>query len=263
MSEWRAWAASVDFGRTASDYASHRAGFPEPMFDRLMTAGIARPGDQLLDLGTGTGSLARGFARRGLSVTGLDPAENMLAEARRLDREAGVTVDHRLGRAEATGFDAGAFDVVAAGQCWHWFDRAKAAAEARRVLVSGGKLVVAHFDWLPLPGSVAAASETLILEFNPRWIGAGGTGVHPRTMTDAAIAGFRQIESFSFDHDVFYTHEGWAGRIRASAGVAATLDPQAVATFDQRHRALLAERFPVPKLAVPHRVWVMTAKSTS
>jgi 2-polyprenyl-3-methyl-5-hydroxy-6-metoxy-1,4-benzoquinol methylase len=83
-------AARVDFGRTAPDYARHRAGFPEAFFERLLEARIVRPGLRLLDLGTGTGTLARGFAKRGLEVTGLDIAPALLETAEELDREAGV-----------------------------------------------------------------------------------------------------------------------------------------------------------------------------
>ena len=75
----------VDFGKTAADYATHRAGFPAVLFERLGALGIGLPGQRILDLGTGTGSLARGFARRGAAVTGLDPSAALLAQARRLD----------------------------------------------------------------------------------------------------------------------------------------------------------------------------------
>src|SRR5215469_446904 len=222
----------VDFGKTAGDYGKYRAGFPDTLFDRLFALGVARRGDTLLDLGTGTGTLGRGFAVRGCSVTGLDPAQSMLDEARRIDAEAGVATTYLTGRAEELPFDDGTFDVVAAGQCWHWFDRARAAAQARRVLKHGGRIVVAHFDWIPLPGNVVDATEHLIMRHNPQWKMNGGTGLHPRTLADVAIAGFTGIETFSFDIGVPYTHEAWRGRIRASAGVAASLPPDKVIEFD-------------------------------
>src|SRR6185295_17313025 len=96
--------------------------------------GLGRAGEDVLDLGTGTGSLGRGFARRGCKVIGLDPAEALLAKARELDAREGVHSEYRVGRAEDTGLSGSAFDVVAAGQCWHWFNRAQAAAEAARLL---------------------------------------------------------------------------------------------------------------------------------
>ena len=47
-------------------------------------------------------------------------------------------VQARLAPAEDTGLPAHAWDVVSAGQCWHWFDQPRVTAEARRLLVDGG-----------------------------------------------------------------------------------------------------------------------------
>ncbi|HSA81470.1 MAG TPA: class I SAM-dependent methyltransferase [Geminicoccaceae bacterium] len=245
----------VNFGRTASDYARHRAGFPEALFDRLVQNGMVAAGQRLLDLGTGTGSLARGFARRGLLVTGLDPARPLLDQARRLDAAAGVAVEYLLARAESTGLPDASFDVVSAGQCWHWFERARAAQEVRRLLRPGGRVVIAHFDWLPLAGNVVEATERLIRQHNPDWTHGGGTGLHPAWLADLALAGFTRLETFSFDHAIDYSHAAWRGRIRASAGIAASLDAAAVARFDAAHEALLARDFPDQPLRVPHRCW--------
>ncbi len=251
----------ISFGRTAADYGRHRAGFPDALYDRLGAFGVGAAAQRLLDLGTGTGALGRGFALRGCRVTGLDPSPELLAEARRLDGEAGVETRYVVGRAEETGLETASFEVVSAGQCWHWFDRPAAAAEIRRLLVPGGRLVLAHFDWIPLPGNVVAATEALIEAHNPDWTMGGGTGLHPEELADVAIAGFGDIETFSFDVAVPYRHEDWRGRIRASAGVGASLPPEAVARFDLALAALLAERFPDDPLAVPHRCFALVCRA--
>jgi SAM-dependent methyltransferase len=160
-------------------------------------------------------------------------------------------------KAEETRFPDRSFDLVAAGQCWHWFDRVRATAEARRVLVSGGRIVIAHFDWLALRGSVVAATEALVVKHNPAWRGAGMHAPYPRYYDDLTEAGFRDIESFTFDLDVSYGHEAWLGRIRASAGIGAALDPEAVARFDQEHKAMLRRDFPTEPLLAPHRVFAL------
>lgn len=250
---------SVDFGRTADDYARHRAGFPPELFERLAGFGIGRSGQYVVDLGTGTGTLARGFAARGCRVTGIDRSPELLDQARRLDVAAGVVVDYRVASAEATGLPAGSVDVVSAGQCWHWFDRPTAASEARRVLRPGAAIVICHFDWLPLQGNVVEATEALILKHNPDWGAAGGLGMYPAWTRDLAAAAFGAIETFSFDLDVTYTHEAWCGRIRASAGVAASLPAPLVERFDTEHAQLLTDRFPEDQLSVPHRVWALVA----
>jgi SAM-dependent methyltransferase len=218
----------VDFGKTAQDYGRHRAGFPEALFERLAAFGIGRRGQRVLDLGTGTGTLARGFALRGCAVTGLDPSAPLLDEARRLDREAGVSICYVTATAEQTGLPDAGFDGVSAGQCWHWFDRAKAALEVRRLLVPQGWLVIAHFDWIPLPGNVVEATERLIEKHNAEWKWGGGTGIHRAWLRDVAVAGFGNIETFSFDVSVAYTHEAWRGRLRACSGAGAIFGRAAV-----------------------------------
>ncbi len=249
-----------DFGLTASDYARHRAGFPAELMDRLSDRGIARAGARVVDLGTGTGSLARLFAQRGCDVTGVDIAESPIEQAQRLDREAGVEIDYVERPAEATELPSGAFDVVSAGQCWHWFDRPAAAREVARLLVSDGAVVIAHFDWLPIPGNVVAATEEIILRHSPRWPYANRAGLYPQWLTDLQTAGFKQIETFSFDVMAPYSHEAWVGRVRASAPIAGTLDADAVRASSEELTAMLDHRFAEDPLAVPHRVWAVTAR---
>lgn len=249
-----------DFGLTAADYARHRAGFPASFYRRLADWGIGRSGQCIVDVGTGTGTLARGFAKRGCAVVGIDPAESMLAKARALCADEGLSVEYRRGRAEATGLAAGSVDVVAAGQCWHWFDRPRAAAEAARLLRPTGWLVIAHFDWIPLPGNLARATEELIEHHNADWRFGWGTGLYPRWLRDLGEASFREIESFSYDEVVRYTPAQWRGRIRASAGVGGTLAPEAVATFDAALGRMLGERFAAPLLEIPHRVFAVVAR---
>lgn len=246
---------NTNFGKTAKDYGKHRAGFPPGFFERIAEHGVGVPKQKVLDLGTGTGTLARGFAMRGCEATGLDPSVELMDEAKRLDGKAGVSVEYVVGRAEDTGFPESSFDIVSAGQCWHWFDRDAAAREARRVLCPGGKLAIAHFDWLPLPGNVVEATERLIEKHNPAWKMGGGTGVYPAWLSD--VAGFEGIETFSFDASVPYSREAWRGRIRASAGVSASLPEKEVRNFDEELGKLLASRFPEDPLSVPHRVWAV------
>ena len=69
---------NVDFGPTATDYSRHRAGFPPQIYTALEQRGLTFAGRTLLDLGSGTGTLARGCAERGARAVGLDIAPAML-----------------------------------------------------------------------------------------------------------------------------------------------------------------------------------------
>jgi len=230
------------------------------MLDRLSAMEFVRPGQRILDLGTGTGSLGRLFAQRGCKVTGIDIAAALLDQARAADREASVETEYIKAPAEKTGLPEGGFDLVSAGQCWHWFDRPAVVQEANRLLRDGGLILIAHFDWLPFADNVVATTEGVILRYNPGWPYAGGTGLYPEWLTDLREGNFADIETFSFDISVPYTHEAWVGRVRASAPIAGTLAPETVHRFSGELKDVLGERYPQNPLVVPHRVWAVVGR---
>ncbi len=255
----------VNWDSTAGDYASFRAGFPDEFYDRLASYGIAsRRGAEkhALDLGTGTGTLARGLALRGWRVTGLDISADMISAALRLDAAAGVTVDYMVARSEATGVPAAVFDLVCAGTCWHWFDKPAAAREVHRLLTPNGQLVVAAMEFQSQPGNIVSATCQLIHQHNPQWP-SDQLGFRFEWAEDLSAVGLAIVDRFQFDFAVPYTHEAWRGRIRASAGVSASLAPAAVDAFDREHAALLRMQFPQEPLAVPHRVLAIVARKES
>ncbi len=262
-----------DFGLTAQDYARHRAGFPAEFFDRVFADGIVKPNASLLDLGTGTGTLARGFAARGCSVMGMDISAELLEQAKDLSLQQGLSVEFHLGKAEETGLPDESFDVVSAGQCWHWFDRPRAAQEVKRLLKPGGRVLIAHLDWLPLPGNVVDRTERLIQTYNPKWYERFGNknGSYPDWFRDLRGAGFEDVTSFSFDINVPYTAEAWRGRIRASAGVGGSLSAEEVVRFDSELKHLLEEMEQAQAeseaqkssaLFVPHCVFVIHVRKS-
>jgi hypothetical protein len=108
---------------------------------------------------------------------------------------------------------------------------------------------------------VAAATEDVILRHGPQWPYAGREGLYPQWLSDVHAAGFGDIETFSFDVQVSYSREAWAGRVRASAPVAGTLDAAGVAACSRELEHMLGERFPAGPFAVPHRVWAVTARA--
>lgn len=250
----------IDFGKTAKDYAQYREGFPQSLIIRLQMHSIGLKNQKIVDIGTGTGTLARHFAEFGAKVCGIDIAKELLEQAKELDKLSRVSIDYLIGSAEQLPFADSSKDVITAGQCWHWFDGNLTAKECFRVLKPGGALVICHFDWIPLPENVVELTESIILKHNPFWKMGGGTGLYPRWLLDVSTHGFQHLETFSYDHLVTYSHERWRGRIRASAGVSATLSLDQVAHFDSEHKFELYSKFPEDTLNIPHRVWVLIAR---
>jgi SAM-dependent methyltransferase len=248
----------VDFGQAAADYAQHRPGFPDAFFDRVRQEGIGLPQQRILEVGCGTGALARGFAQRGCRVVGLDPSPEMLEQARLLAQQQAVPLDLVRACAEATGLAGASFDIVSAGQCWHWFDGHRAAVETHRLLRQGGQALLAYFTYISEPGSLGAASEALILKHNPSWPLAGSDGRMGFLQSHLSAADFLDVRNFEFDIDIPLTHEAWRGRLRACNGVI-LMNPEAARVFDQELAELLHRDYP-PLLQVPHRVFAILGR---
>ena len=103
--------SGTNFGKAARDYGTFRAGFPESIFDRLAEFNVGQSDQTVIDLGTGTGTLARNFALRGCEVIGVDPDPRMIGEAKKLDRQERISIRYVEAKAESTGLDSSAADV--------------------------------------------------------------------------------------------------------------------------------------------------------
>jgi SAM-dependent methyltransferase len=100
-------------------------------------------GARVLDIGCGTGAALAVLEREfGCVVTGIDPSTGMLGECRRKLPHA----DLRQGVAEELPFSDEAFDAAMMMTVVQHVERSRAFPEARRVLVDGGRFVIATPD---------------------------------------------------------------------------------------------------------------------
>lgn len=118
------------------------------LLDRL----ALRPGDRVLDIACGTGTLAVSAAARvGPAgwVGALDASPEMVQAAREKAVRAGVNVDVREGLAQALPFPDDSMDAVVSTLAWHHIppdSHGTAASEMTRVLRPGGRLLIADLQ---------------------------------------------------------------------------------------------------------------------
>lgn len=178
---------------------------------RQRTANLARiqPGEQVLDVGCGTGTLAIEVQQHvGATgrVAGVDPGTQQIARARAKAARRKLPIDFQLGVIEQLPFPDETFDVVLSTLMMHHLPddlKRQGLAEIARVLKPGGRLVIADFK---RPEERQA---------HPARTGVGEVGIQdlPALVRNA---GFAQVETEEMPLPRFPAHPGaGAGFVRA------------------------------------------------
>lgn len=234
---------AFDWGRTSQDYAKYRDIYPQIFYDKIVERGLCIEGQEVLDLGTGTGVLPRNMYHYGARWTGTDISENQIEQAKRLSKEAGMDITFRTVSAENLDFPKNTFDVITACQCFWYFDHKKIMPDLSRMLKPDGRLLILYMAWLPFEDDIAGASEELILKYNPVWSGARETR-KPIGIPDIVYDTFAMEEHEEYDVMVPFTRETWHGRMKACRGVGASLSKEELTDWEREHRQLLEEIAP-------------------
>lgn len=149
----------VDYTRFRERYS------PEILLPVLRTwCGLA-PDWVVADVGAGTGMLSDIFLANGNHTLAIEPNAEMRQMCRTL-HEGDARLDVIEGTAEATGLEACSVDLVTAGRAMHWFDRAKAFAEFRRILKPDGWVGIIAFGRTEKGRTENVAFEDILRDFS-------------------------------------------------------------------------------------------------
>lgn len=169
-------------------------GFEGRFREQQLRLAKLQPGERVLDVGCGTGTLAiaaRKHVGASGAVTGVDPAAEMIERAVKKARRANVDVSFRTAAAEELPFANGTFDVVLSSLMLHHLPtetRRAGVKEMRRVLKAGGRLLAIDFGQ-------ASGKKGLLARIH------GHGGVNANALIELVTdAGFEVAES------------GWAGK---------------------------------------------------
>ncbi len=162
-------------GKTSPNYETkghviHWAGIYDALFgwflgrthDTVVKLAAPVPGDEVLDVGCGTGSLTlavKAALGAGGTVHGIDASPEMIARAQRKAGKAGRELDFRVGLAEKLPFSDRTFDLVISQLAIHHLPgdlKVHAFKEMCRVLKPNGRCVIIDFEppglWRSLAG---------------------------------------------------------------------------------------------------------------
>ena len=123
------------FSSQSKEYAKHRPGYPEAMFDYL--ASLAPSREFAWDCGTGNGQAALALVERFQHVIATDASAVQIENAFPHER-----IEYRIEPSEKTSIPANSVDLITVGTAVHWFDFDPFYAEVRRVGKPGAILAV-------------------------------------------------------------------------------------------------------------------------
>jgi ubiquinone/menaquinone biosynthesis C-methylase UbiE len=140
----------------------------KPLADHLLTLAAPTTGERIVDVGCGTGIVARTAAADlgpETTVIGVDVAPPMLDVARQMSAREDVSIDWREGAAESLPVSDESVDLVLSQAALMFFtDPLQALHEMRRILKSNGRIAVSVFGPIEQHPFYAALHELLETE---------------------------------------------------------------------------------------------------
>ncbi len=213
------------FGVDPDRYDRTRPAYPAELVARIVAA---LPGTDVLDVGSGTGIVARQFALAGCRVLGVEPDARMAAFA----RTSGVDVE--VARFEDWDASGRSFDAVVAGTAWHWVDPVVGAAKAADILRPDGLLALFWNVSAPPPEVQDTLADAFVAAvpdapFDLRRRNADAAGHQPileRWMDGMRTVGaFARPEQWTFAWQQEYSRDAWLDQLPTS-GAMTMLDPE-------------------------------------
>ncbi len=241
--------------------------------EHLRAAYEISPGDEVLDIGCGTGLTTREAARAAAPgrVVGVDVSERMLERARQLTEvERLDNVTFELGDAQVHRFDPARFDLAISRFGTMFFtDPVAAFANIASALGPRGRLVLLVWQHLELNQWAraidAAVGESAQLPAPP---GADPFSLGDAQATTAILerAGFAELRFEDVHEPVLYGHDVGAaldfvrGFQNVSAALASMGDSDAARAVERLRETLAAHQRDDQGVTLDSRAWLITAR---
>ncbi|MDZ7675825.1 MAG: hypothetical protein U5K30_12260 [Acidimicrobiales bacterium] len=205
------------FGTVAEDYDRYRPAYPDELFDLLLDR--AAP-DAVLDVGSGTGKLAAGFAARDLPGHAVEPNTAMATVlASNLPATWSIEISD-FETCEAAGRSD--WPLITCAQAWHWIDHEQGLGRSRELLAPGATLAICwnrpSFVDTPLRREMDEIYDRLAPNMDSSLRGRdvkpkGSERVLETVDAGQPPEGYREVEHVELFWEQRYDAAGWVGNI--------------------------------------------------
>jgi SAM-dependent methyltransferase len=217
----------------AERYARHRPYFHPLVVERIRAfLGLKRPLEVALDVACGTGQSALALTEIARSIVATDLAPSMLAQAPAHERIRYVEAP-----AEQLPVPDERADLMTVSLAFHWFDRSRFLAEARRVLRAEGALVIysnGFYGRMEENPAFARWNRESYLTRYP----TPARHDQPFTDEDARASGFQFVGRERYTNEISFSPEQLAQYLMTQSNVIAAVE-QGSETLAEVHTWLL------------------------
>ena len=237
------------FSDRVDDYIKYRPHYSPEVIDALARACGLCPENTVVDVGCGTGLLAKIFLENGNRVIGVEPNANMRRAGEQYLSHFGSfrMVD---GSAENTTVAAQSVDFVVAGQSFHWFQPDATRREFARIVKPGGWVVLIWHDRDTEATAFLRAYEAFLIQYSTDYT----------TVAHNKVANYGALERFYAPNEMHvivqqsqqqFDLQGLRGRLLSSsyapregrqAEAMLTALPKLFSQFDESGRVTLLYR---------------------
>ncbi len=190
-------------------YIQNRPSYPDEYIDYLLSANIFNETSRIADIGSGTGILTKQLLERGVSVTAVEPNDDMRSKAEHdLHRFEQFTSIN--GSAEATTLPANSVDLVIAAQAFHWFDKEEFKLECKRILKHEA-MVALVWNSRDFKSPLIKENAEIFKKYCPNFYGfSGGIGEDAEIFNQFFREGKYELKRFP--NDLVMDFEAFLGR---------------------------------------------------
>lgn len=128
------------FKKSSLDYHNSRKGYPNQLFSDIIKISKINKKSKILDVGCGSGLSNFSLAKKGYSITGIDPSKELIKIARK--NAINNNPQYIINNFEKHRFEDNYFDLIISGQAFHWLDEKVAYKKCFNILKKNGYLAI-------------------------------------------------------------------------------------------------------------------------
>ncbi|QEE17621.1 class I SAM-dependent methyltransferase [Promethearchaeum syntrophicum] len=202
------------FSDRVENYVKYRPSYPINLIDHLRKNNILTTGQNIADIGSGTGIFSRLLLTTENNIFAVEPNKEMrIAAEKSLQNKPNFNSIN--GSAENTTLKENSIDIITAAQSFHWFDLEKTKKEFLRILKPNGYIVLVWNVRKSEGSPFSTEYEKLLKSHIPEYSQVSHRNIDLTRLGN--FTGPNDLQEFSCQNIQVFDFEGIKGRLQSSS----------------------------------------------